>query len=292
MLFNTLYAFTAADQADGVVFISDYLKRREGVRRLKVLVADDNAVNRTVLAKILERANHEPTLVESGEEALDAAQHERFDIAILDRNMPGLTGVEAVRALRLMELGGKRLPVIVLSADVTEEARREAVDAGADLYLTKPVQATKLLESLLTLCGAADTATRAPAEPAAAPSAPGNVLDYEQLTLLEGLGSRSDFMERLIGVFVEDSAALMDKMDGAVEGKRFGELRSLVHALRGSAGSIGAERLTRSCGRLQELAEGEVRLRGKLHLRQLREDLDQTRAELTDYLKKRKSSAG
>jgi two-component system, sensor histidine kinase RpfC len=292
MLFNTLYAFTAADQADGVVFISDYLKRREGGRRLKVLVADDNAINRTVLAKILERANHELTLVETGEEALDAVQHERFDIAVLDRNMPGLTGVEAVRALRLMELGGRRLPIIVLSADVTEEARREAVDAGADLYLTKPVQATKLLESLLTLCGPADTAARAPVEPPAAAPVSGNVLDYEQLALLDGLGSRSDFMERLIGVFVEDSATLMTKMDVAVEGKRFGELRALIHSLRGSAGSIGAERLTRACGRLQEMPEGEVRLRGKLHLRELREDLDQTRTELTDYLNKRKSSAG
>ena len=292
MLFNTLYAFTAAGEADGVVFISDYLKRREGVRRLKVLVADDNAVNRTVLAKILERANHELTLVESGEEAVDAAQRERFDIAILDRNMPGLSGVEAVRALRVMELGGRRLPVIVLSADVTEEARREAVDAGADLYLTKPVQATKLLESLVTLCAPAETAARVPAEAAASAQAAGGVLDYEQLTLLEGLGSRSDFMERLISVFVEDSGTLMDKMDVAVEGRRFGELRSLIHALRGSAGSIGAEGLTRACGRLQELAEGELRLRGKLHLRELRADLDQTRAELTDYLKKRKSSAG
>jgi HPt (histidine-containing phosphotransfer) domain-containing protein len=118
------------------------------------------------------------------------------------------------------------------------------------------------------------------------------VLDYEQLTLLEGLGSRSDFMERLIGVFVEDSGALMDKMDAALDGRRFGELRSLVHSLRGSAGSIGAERLTRACGEIQECAEGELRLRGKLHLRELRGDLDQTRAELTDYLKKRKSSAG
>ena len=293
MVFNTLYAFTAADQADGVVFISDYLKRREGVRRLKVLVADDNAVNRTVLAKILERANHELTLVESGEEALDSVQRERFDIAIFDRNMPGLSGVEAVRALRVMELGGRRLPIIVLSADVTEEARRETVDAGADLYLTKPVQATKLLEALLTLCAPTETAAaRAPAEPAAAPQAAGSVLDYEQLTLLEGLGSRSDFMERLIGVFVKDSGALMDKMDAAVDAKRFGELRSLIHSLRGSAGSIGAERLTRGCARLQELAEGELRLRGKLHLRELRADLDQARTELTDYLKKRKSSAG
>ena len=293
MLFNTLYAFTATEQADGVVFISDYLKRREGGRRLKVLVADDNAVNRTVLAKILERANHELTLVESGEDALDAVQHERFDTAILDRNMPGLSGVEAVRALRLMELGGRRLPVVVLSADVTEEARREAEDAGADLYLTKPVQATKLLESLLTLCGPAEPVARTPVEPAASPApAPGNVLDYEQLTLLEGLGSRSDFMERLIGVFVEDSAALMGRMDAALDGKRFGELRSLIHSLRGSAGSIGAERLTRACSRLQEMPEGELRLRGKPHLRELRGELDQTRAELTDYLKKRKSSAG
>ena len=118
------------------------------------------------------------------------------------------------------------------------------------------------------------------------------MLDYEQLTLLEGLGSRSDFMERLIGVFVQDSGALMDKMDAAVDAKRFGELRSLIHSLRGSAGSIGAERLTRGCARLQELAEGELRLRGKLYLRELRADLDQARTELTDYLKKRKSSAG
>jgi two-component system sensor histidine kinase RpfC len=292
MLFNTLYAFTAAEQADGVVFISDYLKRREGGRRLKVLVADDNAVNRTVLAKILERASHELTLVESGEAALDAIQRERFDIAVLDRNMPGIAGVEAVRALRVMELGGRRLPVIVLSADVTEEARREAVEAGADLYLTKPVQATRLLESLLTLCAPTETvAPRPPAEPAT-PQTPGSVLDYEQLTLLEGLGSRSDFMERLIGVFVEDSGTLMDKMDAALDGRRFGELRSLVHSLRGSAGSIGAERLSRACGEIQECAEGELRLRGKLHLRELRGNLDQTRAELTDYLKKRKSSAG
>src|SRR5215831_11696396 len=214
MLFNTLHALTATDQAEGVVFISDYLKRKEGGRRLKVLVADDNAVNRTVLEKILERAHHELRLVESGEEALDAIERDSYDAAIFDRNMPGMSGVEAVRALRTIELGRNRLPVIVLSADVTEEARREATEAGADLYLTKPVQATKLLEALATLTApqevVASAATRAPAEASAVPEvAAVGVLDYEQLTLLEGLGSRSDFMERLIGVFIADSAALM-----------------------------------------------------------------------------------
>jgi two-component system sensor histidine kinase RpfC len=297
MLFNTLHAFTATDQAEGVVFISDYLKRRDAGRSLKVLVADDNAVNQTVLAKILERANHELTLVSHGDEALDALDRERFDIAILDRNMPGMSGIEAVRALRAMEMGGPRLPVIVLSADVTEESRREAAEAGADLYLTKPIQATRLLEALITLCPSADAVVapagaRAPAEPAAPATSGAAMLDYDQLALLEGLGSRSDFMERLVGVFISDSAALIDKMDIALDAKRFGELRSLVHALKGSAGSIGAEQLTRTCSELQELAEGDLRLRGKTHLGRLRSDLDRTRAELTDYLRKRKSSAG
>jgi len=298
MLFNTLHAFTASDDpAEGVVFISEYLKRRDAGRSLKVLVADDNAVNQTVLAKILERANHELTLVAHGDEALDTLERERFDIAIFDRNMPGMSGIEAVRALRMMEMGGPRLPVIVLSADVTEEARREAAEAGADLYLTKPVQATRLLEALITLCpspetAAAPVASRAPAEAAAAEPSDAAMLDYDQLTLLEGLGSRSDFMERLVGVFIGDSAALMEKMEAALDAKRFGELRSLVHALKGSAGSIGAEQLARACTELQDLAEGDLRLRGKAHLGKLRSDLDRTRGELTDYLRKRKSSTG
>jgi two-component system sensor histidine kinase RpfC len=297
MLFNTLHAFTATDQAEGVVFISDYLKRRDAGRSLKVLVADDNAVNQTVLAKILERANHELTLVSHGDEALDMLERERFDIAIVDRNMPGMSGIEVVRALRMMEMGGPRLPVIVLSADVTEEARREAAEAGADLYLTKPVQATKLLEALITLCPSAETAA-APLGERTVAEAPGGepsdaaMLDYDQLALLEGLGSRSDFMERLVGVFVGDSAGLMERMEAALEAKRFGELRSLVHALKGSAGSIGAEQLARSCTDLQDLAEGDLRLRGKTHLGKLRSDLDRTRGELTDYLRKRKSSTG
>jgi two-component system sensor histidine kinase RpfC len=84
----------------------------------------------------------------------------------------------------------------------------------------------------------------------------------------------------------------MDRMDAALDAKRFGELRSLVHALKGSAGSIGAEQLARTCTELQELAEGDLRLRGRTHLGRLRSDLDRTRGELTDYLRKRKSSAG
>jgi two-component system sensor histidine kinase RpfC len=296
LLYNALHAFTATEQPEGVVFLSDYLKKKVGARRLRVLVADDNAVNRDVLAKILERANHSTVLVGNGEEALDEIEREAFDAAILDRNMPRMGGIEAVRALRMMEVRGRRLPAILLSADVTEEARREAAEAGADLFLTKPVQASKLLESLLTLC--APSAEQPSAEPrvveshrpSAVDSTP--VLNYETITLLEGLGSRSDFMEKLIAVFIDDNQELVHKIDEALEQKRLGEARSLVHAMKGSAGSIGADRLAQACTQLQDLSEGDLRLRGKLHGGRLRVEFDAARGELTDYLRKRRSSTG
>jgi two-component system sensor histidine kinase RpfC len=297
LVYNALHSFTAVEHQEGVVFLSDYLRKKGGARRLRVLVADDNAVNRDVLAKILERAGHATVVVDNGEQALDRIEREKFDAAILDRNMPCMGGIEAVRALRIVELGGVRLPVILLSADVTEDARKEAAEAGADLFLTKPVQASRLLESLLALA--------APQSEAAAPtegrvldpyraSAPevASVLNYETVTLLEGLGSRSDFMEKLIAVFIDDNAMLVRKIEEALEAKHFGEIRSLVHAMKGSAGSIGADRLAQACSQLQEVAEGDLRMRGRLHVGRLRVEFDAARGELTDYLRKRKSSTG
>jgi len=291
LLYNALHSFTAEEPREGVVFISDYLRRKEPARALNVLVADDNATNRAVLGKILERAGFAATMVENGDQALDALEGEQFDVALLDRNMPVMGGVEAVRALRALEAGQARTPVIILSADVTEEARQEAIANGADVFLTKPIQAARLLDAIAKLSQPAETVpqTRAELQPAAETAS--GLLNYETLGLLEGLGSRSDFMEKLIRVFSDDNAALIDKMEEAVAAKRFGELRSLLHALKGSAGSIGADELARTCSRIHALTEVELRARGLQHVGKIRADFDIARAELTAYLQKRKSGA-
>jgi len=98
-------------------------------------------------------------------------------------------------------------------------------------------------------------------------------------------------MEKLIRVFSDDNATLIDKMEEAVGAKRFGELRSLLHALKGSAGSIGADELARTCNRIHALTEVELRARGLQHVGKIRADFDLARAELTAYLQKRKSGA-
>src|SRR5690349_4916177 len=146
-LFNVLHSVSAGEQVhEGVVRLRDYAQRSGAARKLQVLVADDNATNREVLGKILERAGHGVTLANDGEQALDAIDRGGHDVVILDRNMPGMSGVDVLQAMRLTMRGRERLPVIMLSADVTPEAKREAFEAGADAYLSKPIEALRLLD--------------------------------------------------------------------------------------------------------------------------------------------------
>ena len=107
-----------------------------------ILVAEDNAINRKVIARILESAGHRVDLVEDGEEALDALYRSTYDLAIMDLQMPQMGGLQAVR--RYID-SGDNIPFIVLTANATTDAARECADAGVRACLTKPVEARHLL---------------------------------------------------------------------------------------------------------------------------------------------------
>jgi two-component system sensor histidine kinase RpfC len=297
-LYHVLHSISSAVEVhEGVVRLQDYVKRQPGARRLSVLLADDNPTNREVLGKILERGGHEVTRVSDGDKALDALEAGHFDIVLLDRNMPGLSGLETLQAIRLMTPGRERLPVIILSADVTVEAKRECLEAGADSFLAKPVEAMRLLDELRTLTEAAGTPRATPraapavAAPAAAPFAAPDVVNLETLMHLEELGSTPDFLERLVGVFVADSLSLLAKMEAAVAARNFGDFRSHLHAMKGSAASIGTERLTRLCADLGKYKDAELRLQAKGLMRSLADEFDLGRVALERYVQEKRSSS-
>jgi len=215
---------------------------------------------------------------------------------ILDRNMPGIGGIEALQALRLMTRGRERLPVIILSADVTAEAKREALEAGADSFLSKPIEALRLLEEIQTLsAGAAERARPAAAEPSAPARAPRPaqavaVVNLETLENLRELGSSADFVERLVGVFIADTAALLGRVEQALAGRNYQEFRSLLHAMKGSCASMGTDRLTQLCTGLGKLSDAELRLQAPGLLRTLTDELAEARTHLERNLRDRRSS--
>jgi two-component system sensor histidine kinase RpfC len=298
-LFNVLHSVAAGEEVrDGVVRLEDYARRGATSRKCNVLAADDNPTNREVIGRILERGGHTVTLVADGDEVLDALESVHYDIVLLDRNMARMGGVEALQLIRLMGRGLERIPVIVLSADVTAEAKQECLEAGADAFLPKPIEAMKLLEGIQELVErgvGAGTASLSDRQAQVRPAAPEQVaqpqvINLETLAQLEALGSPG-FLERLIGVFVADNDELMKRVQNAVSSRNFTEFRNHLHAMKGSAASMGAERLTRVCNDQGKLSDAELRLQSLHLVRSIEQELSVARDALERHLDERRRSA-
>jgi CheY-like chemotaxis protein len=122
-------------------------------RPLRILVAEDNAVNQKLISRLLERLGYAPRLVDNGLQCLDALRREAYDLVFMDCQMPEMDGYAASAAIRSGAAGerNRRLHIVALTAAAMAGDREKCVAAGMNAYLTKPIQAidlTHLLESV------------------------------------------------------------------------------------------------------------------------------------------------
>ena len=117
-------------------------------RPLRILLAEDHPTNQRVVQLILAAAGADVVTVENGALAVEAARRSRFDVILMDMQMPVMDGLTATRTIRGIEFGGPRTPIIMLSANAMAEHRYEALAAGADLHVAKPVTAASLLAGI------------------------------------------------------------------------------------------------------------------------------------------------
>ena len=124
----------------------------------RVLLAEDHPTNQKVVQLILQSVGVEPVIVENGALALAALRAERFDIVLMDMQMPELDGLSATASLREFEAenGLPRTPVIMLTANALDEHVRASSEAGADLHLSKPIRAAALIEAIVDAIGTAE----------------------------------------------------------------------------------------------------------------------------------------
>ncbi|WP_208998313.1 hybrid sensor histidine kinase/response regulator [Roseibium aquae] len=127
--------------SDHQTVAAPFNKARSPVRPLRLLVAEDNDINRLLSEALLRKLGHEPTVVADGEAAVAAAMDDDFDAILMDLHMPGLDGLGAIARIREQERDQDRspVPILVVTADVMEEARTNAEKAGASGYVTKPL---------------------------------------------------------------------------------------------------------------------------------------------------------
>jgi two-component system cell cycle response regulator DivK len=117
---------------------------------LRVLLAEDNEMNRSMLARRLKRAGFEVLLAADGEQALNIAHAEQPDVILMDVSMPGVSGLDATRELK-SDPKTARIPVVVLTAHSSADDRQMAADAGCDGYEVKPIDFRRLVATLQEL---------------------------------------------------------------------------------------------------------------------------------------------
>ena len=260
-------------------------------KSLSILVADDNRTNLLVVSKVLEQAGHTVTTVENGAAAVEALECEQFDVAIMDLNMPVLNGFDAFKKYR-NSLGDRGLiPVIALTADATDATNARCIDAGFQACATKPIEPRHLLEVIAEVTAHPSYEMASPAlipsmhqVTSPQPRLSGNIkVKRETLHKLEQLGGRS-FVEEVINQFIKDGHNMMNGLRLAFEERDAAKFDDELHAMRSSAGNIGAEALYRTCLALKQISAKELEAKGEKLLEQLAAEVNCARKELADYL--------
>jgi two-component system sensor histidine kinase RpfC len=267
--------------ANVISFGDPFLRHRARVRSLELLIADDHAANRMVLQRLLQKAGHRVTSVDDGEQVLDALSANSFDAAIVDLHMPGVSGLDLLRELRVLEAGGgKRTPVIVLTADVTPEAIQQCAQAGARAFLPKPLVAARLLDTL------ADVATSAqgtvPQCASARVELPVSDADFDPGVLEElgSLGMGETFVREFIAQCLRDAESCLASLEKSGEAGDWAAVRDHAHALKGVSSNLGLIRLAAASGEWMRLPEWQLAREWRTRLVQMRERMAQGRGAL------------
>jgi two-component system sensor histidine kinase RpfC len=282
--------------------------RTPAVRDLKVLLVEDNPVNRRVISKIITSAGHRVFVAGDGDSALDALDAQKFDAVLMDVNIPGLSGPETTKHYRFAHMGEDHLPIIGLTADATLETRQLCLDAGMDDVVTKPVEAVVLadvIESYVLQYGkhsddepVSDIVEavvdplpiQEPAEPVGEQTqrpplrvVTDSPIDQKALDSLRELGGDS-FVESVINDFLTNADTIMEALRRAIELGDLSSLREHAHALRSSAAHVGATRMHVVAKEINDMNQVDLDARGHIKAEALEAEFHVLRMALTEEL--------
>ncbi len=233
----------------------------KAIRGARVLVAEDNEINRQVACEILEQAGMVVSIAENGKQAVELARHREFDLIFMDIQMPEMDGFEATRILRSDEQFKK--PIIAMTAHAMKGDREKSLAAGMDDHLTKPINTSELFPLLLKWIRKCERET-VPVSGDAASSATeqgGALLEIPGIDVEAGLArvsGKRELYNKLLLQFRSEYADYARVIGAALEGGNTQKAKILVHTLKGVAGTLGAGVLQESAAAL-EAALGDER---------------------------------
>jgi PAS domain S-box-containing protein len=225
-----------------------------------ILLVEDNVVNQVVARGLLATLGHtRVTLACNGLEALAACERERFDLVLMDCQMPEMDGL---RATRLLRERGVDTPVVALTASAIQGDRERCLEAGMDDYLTKPIEPALLSEKLTAWLRESRRGTVASSSAPTAAATAGAQRDasqaFDRNALKERFFDDAELFAQCRAIFLRQTPAWLEEVGGCLETGDLPRARFLAHSVKGSAATVGAQALADCCRRLELCLEPET----------------------------------
>lgn len=214
----------------------------------RVLVADDNAIQREMVTHLLGQRGHQVTAVAGGAATLAALEQAEFDVVLMDLQMPDMDGFQTAAAIRRREAAtGRRVPIVAITASALTTDRDRCLEVGIDDYVSKPVSKDQLVAMVAGYVQPRAAGAEPPWRPA------------EREAYLDGLGGDTDLARRLVSLFLEQAPSLLDAVHDALARRDAPGLSREAHRLKGAMGGFPAIAAQDLVARLENAAlQGHV----------------------------------
>jgi two-component system sensor histidine kinase RpfC len=290
VLFNTLHAcYSRHSTEDDVIHIARQQTREQSLSKpVKVLIGDDNATNRLVLQRMLKKMGYQCVAVSGGEAVLTALEHGQYDVAIVDKNMPDMSGIDVFTTYTMAHGGQAPIHFVILTADATAESRDTCMAAGIEYFLTKPVSLAKLQEVFVRIISAGQEVEKEyevidneAKEPGMFP-----VVDDEELEKLKCLaGDDRNFMHDILVNFENDAKRDIRGLELAVASRGWLAFKDAAHALKGAAMYLGFLQLVELTMEAQVMSQEAFERNGITQIQTIQQATDTALQVMQDKLK-------
>lgn len=214
------------------------------IPKLSILLADDNALNRKLAATILKEQGHDVTSVENGHDVIALLKAGKFDLVLMDVQMPIMDGVTATRIIRDRNSGvlDSEIPVIALTAHALKGDKERFLEAGMNAYLPKPISMMRFLQVIAETFTSANRHALLEDEPHFENTTDHEAEGFDRATALEMLSGREDLLEKMDKIFLRDIMRDLQSFRNAIETHDFEHAQMTVHTMKGATRTVGAMR--------------------------------------------------
>jgi PAS domain S-box-containing protein len=215
-------------------------RARAARQPLRVLLAEDNPVNQEVALRLLERRGHSVIVAENGRQALTAIERHKFDLVLMDVQMPEMGGLEATQLIREKEKStGEHLPILAMTAHAMQGDRERCIAAGMDGYLAKPIDPKSFLQTVEGISLRATQSETTPKDAAEREEGGDGHRSLDAKALLEWFSGNRKLLRNIVKTFRDDCPRMMARIRTALAANDANLLAEGAHALKGSVGNFG-----------------------------------------------------